>query len=125
MGDIIMPMIGTVGKPVIVDIEPLFAIKNMALIKFRADSRVLNSYVQALLQSDYFDDAVFSKVRGGTQTFISLGDIRKLEVLVPPMERQQQFATFVAQVDKSKAEVQKSLDEAQVLLDSLMQQYFG
>ena len=125
MGDIIMPMIGTVGKPVIVDIEPLFAIKNVALIKFRADSRVLNSYVQALLQSDYFDDAVFSKVRGGTQKFISLGDIRKLEVLVPPMERQQQFATFVAQVDKSKAEVQKSLDEAQVLLDSLMQQYFG
>ena len=125
MGDIIMPMIGTVGNPVIVDIEPLFAIKNVALIKFRADSRVLNSYVQALLQSDYFDDAVFSKVRGGTQKFISLGDIRKLEVLVPPMERQQQFATFVAQVDKSKAEVQKSLDEAQVLLDSLMQQYFG
>ena len=103
MGDIIMPMIGTVGKPVIVDIEPLFAIKNVALIKFRADSRVLNSYVQALLQSDYFDDAVFSKVRGGTQKFISLGDIRKLEVLVPPMERQQQFATFVAQVDKSKS----------------------
>lgn len=123
MGDIIMPMIGTVGKPVIVDIEPLFAIKNVALIKFRADSRVLNSYVQALLQSDYFDDAVFSKVRGGTQKFISLGDIRKLEVLVPPMERQQQFATFVAQVDKSKAEVQKSLDEAQILFDNLMQQY--
>ena len=125
MGDIIMPMIGTVGKPVIVDIEPLFAIKNVALIKFRADSRVLNSYVQALLQSDYFDDAVFSKVRGGTQKFISLGDIRKLEVLVPPMERQQQFATFVAQVDKSKAQVQKSLNETQLLFDSLMQKYYG
>ncbi len=124
-GDIIMPMIGTVGKPVIVDIEPMFAIKNVSLIKFSADSRVLNTYIRALLQSDYFDDAVLSKVRGGTQKFISLGDIRKLEVLVPPMERQQQFSDFVAQVDKSKVVVQKALDEAQLLFDSLMQKYFG
>ena len=125
MGDIIMPMIGTVGKPVIVDVEPLFAIKNVALIKFRANSRVLNSYVRALLQSDYFDDAVLSKVRGGTQKFISLGDIRKLEVLVPTMERQKQFATFVAQVEKSKVAIQAALEKVHLLFDSLMQQYFG
>lgn len=125
IGDIIMPMIGTVGKPVIVDIEPVFAIKNVSLIKFRTDSRVLNTYIRALLQSDYFNDAVLSKVRGGTQKFISLGDIRKLEVLVPPMERQQQFADFIVQVDKSKVAIQKSLDETQLLFDSLMQKYFG
>ena len=125
IGDIIMPMIGTVGKPVIVDIEPNFAIKNVSLIKFKADSRVLNTYIRALLQSDYFDDAVLSKVRGGTQKFISLGDIRKLEVLVPPMELQEQFATFIKQTDKSKVAVQKALDEAQLLFDSLMQKYFG
>ena len=52
--------------------------------------------------SDYFEDAVLSKVRGGTQKFISLGDIRKLCVLVPPMEKQEQFVMFVNQVDKSK-----------------------
>lgn len=120
-----MPMIGTIGKPVIVDIEPNFAIKNVALIKFKDSSRVLNAYVRALLMSDYFEDAVLSKVRGGTQKFISLGDIRKLCVLVPPMEKQEQFVMFVNQVDKSKVAVQKSLDEAQLLFDSLMQQYFG
>ena len=124
-GDIIMPMIGTVGKPVIVDIEPRFAIKNVSLIKFKKASKVLNIYIRTLLQSDYFDDAVLSKIRGGTQKFISLGDIRKLEILVPPIELQSQFATFVAQVDKSKFAVQKALDEAQLLFDSLMQKYFG
>ena len=102
IGDIIMPMIGTVGKPVIVDIEPNFAIKNVSLIKFKSDSKVLNIYIRALLQSDYFDDAVLSKVRGGTQKFISLGDIRKLEILVPPLELQEQFAAFVEQSEKSK-----------------------
>ena len=125
IGDIIMPMIGTVGKPVVVDIEPNFAIKNVALIKFKTDSKVLNIYICALLQSDYFDDAVLSKVRGGTQKFISLGDIRKLEVLVPPMEVQNQFATFVEQTDKSKLAVQQSLKKLETLKKSLMQQYFG
>ena len=125
IGDIIMPMIGTVGKPVIVDIEPNFAIKNVSLIKFKADSRVLNIYIRALLQSDYFDDAVLSKVRGGTQKFISLGDIRKLEVLVPPMELQEQFAVFVDQTDKSKLAVQQSLEKLEILKKSLMQEYFG
>ena len=125
IGDIIMPMIGTVGKPVIVDIEPEFAIKNVALIKFKMDTSVLNTYIQALLQSDYFDKAITSKVRGGTQKFISLGDIRKLEILVPPIELQQQFATFVEQTDKSKFEIQQSLEKLEILKKSLMQQYFG
>ena len=102
MGDIIMPMIGTVGKPVIVNVKPNFAIKNVSLIKFKDDSRVLNTFIRSLLQSDYFDDAVLSKVRGGTQKFIALGDIRKLVVIVPPMELQEQFAAFVEQTDKSK-----------------------
>lgn len=125
VGNIIMPMIGTVGNPVIVDIEPNFAIKNVALIKFKNNSRVLNIYVRALLRADYFDDAVLSKVRGGTQKFISLGDIRKLEILVPPMELQQQFSTFVEQADKSKFAVQKSLDKLETLKKALMQKYFG
>ena len=125
IGDIIMPMIGTVGKPVIVDIEPNFAIKNVALIKFKANSRVLSIYIRALLQSDYFDDAILSKVRGGTQKFISLGDIRKLKVLVPPIELQSQFASFVEQTDKSKVIIQQSLDTLETLKKSLMQEYFG
>ena len=124
-GDILMPMIGTVGNPVIVDIEPMFAIKNVSLIKFVKDSQVLNIYIQALLKSDYFDDAVLSKVRGGTQKFISLGDIRKLEILIPPIKLQEDFATFAEQVDKSKFEIQKSLEKLEILKKSLMQQYFG
>ena len=125
IGDIIMPMIGTVGKPVIVDIEPRFAIKNVALIKFKIDTSVLNIYIQALLQSDYFDKAIISKVRGGTQKFISLGDIRKLEILVPPIEIQEKFAVFVEQIDKSKLAIQKSLEKFEILKKALMQRYFG
>ncbi len=107
LGDILMPMIGTVGNPVIVNADAEFAIKNVALIKFRNNSTVINSFVKALFESDYFDRAVISKVRGGTQKFISLGDIRKLEICLPPISVQEQFAAFVRQTDKSKFAEQK------------------
>ena len=45
--------------------------------------------------------------------------------VVPPMDEQSAFVEFVHQVDKSKVVVQKALDEAQTLFDSLMQEYFG
>ena len=48
-----------------------------------------------------------------------------ITVLVPPLKLQEQFAAFVKQTDKSKVVVQKALDEAQTLFDSLMQEYFG
>ena len=125
IGDIIMPMIGTVGKPVIVTIEPNFAIKNVALIKFNNASNVDNIYIKTLLESDYFDRSVLSKIRGGTQKFIALGDIRKLEILLPTIDKQKEFRKFVEQVDQLKSQTQKSLDKTQLLFNSLMQQYFG
>ena len=51
--------------------------------------------------------------------------LEQLTIPVPPRELQNEFAVFVTQVDKSKVAVQKALDEAQQLFDSLMQKYFG
>ena len=43
----------------------------------------------------------------------------------PPMDLQQEFAAFVAEVDKSKLAVTQSLEKLETLKKSLMQQYFG
>ena len=48
-----------------------------------------------------------------------------LNIPTPPLELQEWFTAFIEQIDKSKVAVQKSLDEAQLLFDSLMQHYFG
>ncbi len=56
---------------------------------------------------------------------LHLSEIKKTKILLPPLSLQQQFATFVAQVDKSKLAVQKSLEELETLKKSLMQEYFG
>lgn len=56
---------------------------------------------------------------------LHLGEIKKTKIFLPPMELQNKFVRFVAQVDKSKVEIQKSLEKTQQLYDSLMQKYFG
>lgn len=72
--------------------------------------------------------SIFSSVSNGTSGSmfnVSMGKFKSIRIPLPPIELQQQFAAFVAQVDKSKAAVQKALDETQLLFDSLMQEYFG
>ena len=62
---------------------------------------------------------------GAAQQHFNVGKYNKLQLMLPPMRLQDEFAAFVYQVDKSKVAVQKALDETQLLFDSLMQQYFG
>ena len=62
---------------------------------------------------------------GGLTKYLTLKILGELEFIIPPMDKQDEFTHFVEQVDKSKVAVQKALDEAQLLFDSLMQKYFG
>ena len=52
-------------------------------------------------------------------------DLLKIRINVPPLELQNQFASFVKEIDKSRSRIQKSLEASQELFDSLMQDYFG
>lgn len=124
-GDIIMPMIGTIGKPTIVKKDREFAIKNVALIKFLPETRVLNVFIQAIMSSEAFDSYMKSKNKGGTQKFIALGDIRKLRVPVPPVELQNEFAEKIENIEKQKDTITRAIVETQKLFDYTMDKYFG
>ena len=69
----------------------------------------------------------FAAIEGAKATISHLtgAKMKMLDVTVPPIELQEQFVDFIKHVDKSKVVVQKALDEAQILFDSLMQKYFG
>ena len=62
---------------------------------------------------------------GATRQALTQEQLKKLNLILPPIELQNEFASFVQQVDKSKVAIQKSLDEIQTLFDSLMQKYFS
>lgn len=74
--------------------------------------------------------AVRKQIESGARTTngtykVNQGVISSVEIPLPPIELQAEFADFVKQIDKSKAVIQKALDEIQLLFDSLMQEYFG
>ena len=80
--------------------------------------------IQYLYQ--YFQNLDMGKLyNGSTVPQINNKDIGPLKIKVPPLELQQQFATFVQQIDKSKFAVQKSLEKTETLYKSLMQRYFA
>ena len=74
---------------------------------------------------EYATESLMGDTHGIAMMHLTKSGMEKTEFIVPPIERQEQFAAFVEQADKSKVAVQKALDEAQLLFDSLMQKYFG
>jgi type I restriction enzyme S subunit len=122
-GDIIMPMIGTIGSPVLVEDEPCFAIKNVALIKF-TEASPLPIFVRHLLSSHYFDHLISQKNRGGTQKFVSLGDLRGFLIPLPPLDLQREFARRVTAVEKLKTAQRTALAELDSLFASLQHRAF-
>lgn len=64
-------------------------------------------------------------VSGAALKRVILKGIRKIPVMIPPISSQNQFSDFVEQIEKMKLTAQQSLDETQILFDSLMQEYFG
>lgn len=124
MGDIVMPMIGTIGHPVIISTNREFAIKNVALIKFTSESP-LNVFVKHVLESNCFQRTVEGVNRGNTQKFIALGDIRGFRFPLPPLSLQREFAAFVAEVDKSKLTLRETVVTLDQLYRAKLQKYFG
>lgn len=123
-GDVVMTYVGAnIGDVAIIDNEYKYHLApNVA--KIRPDSERYNSiyfmYMLMLLNAYIVKNSADT-----AKAALGMERIRKLNVFVPPMELQNQFADFVTFIDKSKSKIQKSLEETQLLFDSLMQKYFG
>ena len=115
----------TTGIPIVNTLKEEFTLlSSVPLLK--QNRNVINGYFLAALlnNADMYSD-IRNNMGGAAITRLTIAKLNAVKVIVPPLDLQNRFAAFVHQVDKSKVAVQKSLDEAQLLFDSLMQQYFG
>ena len=87
--------------------------------------KCLPEYLFAIICSDRFTNKMTNIVTGANYPAIKSSDIMNYIVPLPPIQLQNEFAEFVAQVDKSQLAIQKSLEELETLKKSLMQEYFG
>ena len=107
--------------PVAINAVPVTV--NQDLKVFIPNERIIARFLS--VQFKMHEKDILSGVRAVTADNIEFNSLKERLLIVPPIELQKQYVDFIEQIDKSKSAVQKSLDEAQLLFDSLMQQYFG
>ena len=129
-GDLVMSLTGTVGKDdygnvCILGDEYECYYLNQRNAKLELFSTLDKYYLSQALKFSAIKKKLTGISRGVRQANISNRDILNLEIPIPPIDLQNEFAAFVEQTDKSKSAVKKSLEKLETLKKSLMQQYFG
>ena len=126
-GDLLVCEGGEIGRCAVWhnEIQPCFFQK--ALHRVRCNRQIIHPDYLAWWFKYNCDYDGFTAIAGSKATIAHLPGIKlkQLQVAVPPIELQEQFATFVEQTDKSKLAIQKSLNKLEILKKALMQKYFG
>jgi type I restriction enzyme S subunit len=123
-GDILYAMIGTIGNPVIVEKSQEFSIKNVALFKFNNEN-VFNRYILHFLNSILAERQFKCNSRGGTQQFVSLGNIRNLQIPLPPLTEQKRIAAILDKADSLRRKNQQAIQLADQFLRAVFLDMFG
>ena len=125
LGDLLMPSICNKGQVWMVDTDEPFYYKDGRVLCISPNRKLFNcKYLEQFMREKTLVE--YPKLgSGSTFAEFKIFLLKDIEVLIPPIELQNQFATFVEQTDKSKLAIQQSLDKLETLKKSLMQEYFG
>ena len=127
-GDLLISITADLGRTGVIDkdISSRGAYINQHLSLVRLDQNRINpQYISYYLETDAGKRQFCSKNQNGVKAGLNFDAIKSLNIIVPPIELQDDFVKNIYFIDKHKSVVQKSLDETQLLFDSLMQKYFG
>ena len=114
-----------VGKTCVYNRDEMMVLAGF-VIRVRLNEQMLPEFLSAFLNTDFSKAMLLGMCKAAIgQANINAQEMQGIRIYIPPIERQKEFVLFKAQVDKSKAVVQAALDKAQLLFNSLMQQYFG
>ena len=126
-GDLLVCEGGEIGRCAVWhnEIQPCYFQK--ALHRVRCNQHIVLPDYMAWWFKYNCDHKGFAAIEGAKATIAHLpgAKLKVLKVTVPPIELQNQFVAFLKQTDKSKLEVQKSLEKLELLKKALMQKYFG
>ena len=102
IGDVLLSTVGSYGHPAIVESNRKFLFqRHIAYLKPDKD-KINSRFLHAVILSDVVKRQIDSKVKGIAQKTLNLSEIKSLQIPLPPLNLQNQFADFVAITDKSK-----------------------
>ena len=116
----------SVARCCVVPSDVLPARVNQHVCILRCREKINPIFLQGLLVNENYQGKLLQIAKSGaTREAINKQQLESLEIMIPPLELQNQFASFVEEIDKSRSRIQKSLEASQELFDSLMQEYFS
>ena len=125
-GDVIYTREGAIlGIAAVIDRDCNVALGQRSMLLSPDGNYCTPEFLSVAMNFESFLASALKGMSGSASPHINVGDIKAFKMILPPIDKQEQFTAFITQVDKSKVVVQKALYEAQLLFDSLMQQYFG
>lgn len=127
-GDLLISITADLGRTGVItkEIAEHGAYINQHLTRICLNQAILNPlYVAYFMETPAGKEQFESKNQSAVKAGLNFNSINSLKIMIPPMDVQNKFVAFVNQVNKSKSKIQKSLEETQLLFDSLMQKYFG
>ena len=127
-GDLLISITADLGRTGVVtkEIAEHGAYINQHLTCIRLKQDVLNPlYVAYFMESPAGKEQFESKNQSAVKAGLNFNSINSLRLMIPPLDDQNAFVDFIKQTDKSKFEIQQSLEKLEILKKSLMQQYFG
>ena len=110
-GDILFAMIGSIGNAALVDIEPEFSIKNVALFKYYNAEYSCPSFLLRFLS--FAEQQFKAESSGAVQSFVSLGKLRSFLIALPPLAEQHRIVAKVDELMTLCDELKESLQQAQ------------
>ncbi len=127
-GDLLISITADLGRTGVVTKEiadhGAYINQHLTCIRLKQEELV-PLYVAYYMESSAGKEQFVSKNQSAVKAGLNFNSINTLKLIIPPKRVQEDFISFVKQVDKSKDVVRKALDEAQLLFDSLMQEYYG
>lgn len=113
-----------VGKTCVYNRDDMMVLAGF-VIRVRVSERILPEFLSEFLNTEFSKQMLLAMCKAAIgQANINAQEMQNIGLYLPPIELQRKFVQFKEQTDKSKVAVQKSLDEAQLLFESLMQKYF-
>lgn len=122
-GDILITIVGTIGRSAIINNEKITLQRSVAVLK--PNEEINSYYLNELLKSSKTQVQLNNKAHGASQKGVYLADLKTLSIIVPQIELQNKFAEFVKHIDELKLELNQSIEETQNLFNERMQHYFG
>ena len=123
-GDVVYGREGTFGNAAILPKGYKFCLGQRVMLLRPDYSKCTSEYLlYAVISDDVYRQAV-GKNNASTVAHVNVKDVKQFKIPLPSFDKQNQFAAFVEQTDKSKLAIQQSIDKLETLKKSLMQEYF-